>query len=63
MLINARFVSYNDRAPPLSSTLCLPDVMHVTLSPRDLSHSTFQSSDPIGQYIIHDYSYAYVALP
>ena len=34
-LINAEFVSYNDRAPP---ALCLPsrlpDVTHVTLSPR-----------------------------
>ena len=30
-LINAKFVNYNDRAPPPSR---LPDVTHVTLSPR-----------------------------
>ena len=32
-MINAKFVSYNDQAlPPVC--LCLPDVMHVTKSPR-----------------------------
>ena len=30
-LINAKIVNYNDRAPPPSR---LPDVTHVTLSPR-----------------------------
>ena len=30
-LITTRFVSYNDQAPPPS---CLPDVIHVNLSPR-----------------------------
>ena len=30
-LIKAKFVGYNDQAPP---PLCLPDITHVTLSPR-----------------------------
>ena len=34
-LINARFVSYDDQAPPpLCLPSCPPDVMHVTFSPR-----------------------------
>ena len=34
-LINAKFVSYNDQVPPPSRLPSrLPDVMHVTLSPR-----------------------------
>ena len=30
-LINAEFVSYNDRSPPPHLPSCLPDVTHVTL--------------------------------
>ena len=48
-LINARFVSYNNQAPPPSMASCvpscLPDVMHVTLSPRTAPSFLHTASD------------------